>query len=148
MHGVDVTTGGIRPLCGALLRLGDLLCLDDVLVAVLRTSRAPTTSLLLTSLCNGLHRVLPRPTTLALADRGCSLDGKALSQTLRNGVGERARALTAAGRQPGLAVILVGDDPASHLYVRNKVRTAEKVGFKSETVRLPADTSEANRRRH
>src|SRR5579871_4283552 len=43
---------------------------------------------------------------------------------------------------PGLAVVLAGDDPASHIYVRSKVRTAQKLGLRGETVFLPADVSE------
>lgn len=69
------------------------------------------------------------------------IDGRKLAREVTDAVAAAAAALP---RQPGLAVIIVGDDPASHLYVRNKVRTAERVGFKSETIRLPADTSEAD----
>ena len=66
------------------------------------------------------------------------IDGKALSQSIRAGVGERARALAAAGRQPGLAVILVGDDPASAVYVRNKVQACADHGLHSVLERYPA----------
>ncbi len=59
------------------------------------------------------------------------IDGKALSQSLRADVARRAAALTAAGRQPGLAVILVGDDPASAVYVRNKVKACAEAGLHS-----------------
>ena len=59
------------------------------------------------------------------------IDGKALAQSVRAQVAERAAALTANGVQPGLAVILVGDDPASAVYVRNKVRACEEAGFHS-----------------
>ncbi len=69
------------------------------------------------------------------------IDGRRLAREVTDQVAAQAAALP---RRPGLAVIIVGDDPASHLYVRNKVRTAERVGFKSETVRLDADTSEAD----
>ncbi|HEX4848484.1 MAG TPA: bifunctional methylenetetrahydrofolate dehydrogenase/methenyltetrahydrofolate cyclohydrolase FolD [Novosphingobium sp.] len=69
------------------------------------------------------------------------IDGRKLAREVTDAV---ARETAGLARRPGLAVIIVGDDPASHLYVRNKVRTAEKVGFKSETIRLPADTSEAD----
>jgi methylenetetrahydrofolate dehydrogenase (NADP+)/methenyltetrahydrofolate cyclohydrolase len=58
-------------------------------------------------------------------------------------IAERAAALTAAGRTPGLAVVLVGDDPASEVYVRNKIRACADVGIASTLVRLPADTEEA-----
>jgi methylenetetrahydrofolate dehydrogenase (NADP+) / methenyltetrahydrofolate cyclohydrolase len=66
------------------------------------------------------------------------IDGKALSQSIRAGVGERARALAAAGRQPGLAVILVGDDPASAVYVRNKVQACAEHGLHSVLETYPA----------
>ena len=69
------------------------------------------------------------------------IDGRRLAREVTDAV---AAEVATMSRKPGLAVIIVGDDPASHLYVRNKVRTAEKVGFKSETIRLPADTSEAD----
>ena len=69
------------------------------------------------------------------------IDGRKLAREVTDAVAAAAAALP---RQPGLAVIIVGDDPASHLYVRNKFRTADRVGFKSETIRLPADTSEAD----
>ncbi len=49
------------------------------------------------------------------------IDGIALSQKLRAEISSRAAALTAKGKQPGLAVILVGEDPASQVYVRNKI---------------------------
>jgi methylenetetrahydrofolate dehydrogenase (NADP+)/methenyltetrahydrofolate cyclohydrolase len=69
------------------------------------------------------------------------IDGRRLAREVTDVV---AAEVATMSRKPGLAVIIVGDDPASHLYVRNKVRTAERVGFKSETIRLPADTSEAD----
>jgi methylenetetrahydrofolate dehydrogenase (NADP+) / methenyltetrahydrofolate cyclohydrolase len=71
------------------------------------------------------------------------IDGKALSQTLRARVGERARALAAAGHQPGLAVILVGDDPASAVYVRNKVQACADHGLHSVLERYPATLTQA-----
>jgi methylenetetrahydrofolate dehydrogenase (NADP+)/methenyltetrahydrofolate cyclohydrolase len=55
----------------------------------------------------------------------------------------RAAALTAKGKQPGLAVILVGDDPASQVYVRNKVKACEDAGFYSLLEEYPADLTEA-----
>ena len=69
------------------------------------------------------------------------IDGRRLAREVTDAVAAEVARLP---RKPGLAVIIVGDDPASHLYVRNKVRTAERVGFHSETIRLPADTSEAD----
>ena len=59
------------------------------------------------------------------------LSGTELSKTLRAQVAQRAAALAAQGRRPGLAVILVGDDPASQVYVRNKVKACEENGLKS-----------------
>jgi methylenetetrahydrofolate dehydrogenase (NADP+)/methenyltetrahydrofolate cyclohydrolase len=71
------------------------------------------------------------------------IDGKALAATLRDGYGDRARSLNARGVQPGLAVILVGDNPASRVYVRNKIKACEECGIKSFQHLLPADISEA-----
>lgn len=71
------------------------------------------------------------------------LDGKALAATIEARLRDDAAALAReAGHPPGLAVILVGNDPASEVYVRNKARTAEELGFRSELVRLPADASQ------
>jgi methylenetetrahydrofolate dehydrogenase (NADP+) / methenyltetrahydrofolate cyclohydrolase len=71
------------------------------------------------------------------------IDGKALSERLRGDIARRAAALTAAGRQPGLAVILVGDDPASAVYVRNKVKACAEAGFHSVLEQYPASLSQA-----
>ena len=72
------------------------------------------------------------------------IDGKALAKEVRAEVKVRAEAFAAAhGRQPGLHVVLVGDDPASQVYVRNKERAAVKASIAGEVHRLPADTSEA-----
>jgi methylenetetrahydrofolate dehydrogenase (NADP+)/methenyltetrahydrofolate cyclohydrolase len=71
------------------------------------------------------------------------IDGTALSKRLRADVAARATALTAAGRQPGLAVILVGDDPASHVYVRNKVKACADTGVRSLLETHAADLPEA-----
>ncbi|MEQ8486898.1 MAG: bifunctional methylenetetrahydrofolate dehydrogenase/methenyltetrahydrofolate cyclohydrolase FolD [Pseudomonadales bacterium] len=71
------------------------------------------------------------------------LDGNALSRTLRAGIRDRVTARVAGGqRPPGLAVILVGDDPASHIYVRHKRKDCEEVGFRSQVLHLPADTDQ------
>jgi methylenetetrahydrofolate dehydrogenase (NADP+)/methenyltetrahydrofolate cyclohydrolase len=59
------------------------------------------------------------------------IDGIALSKSIRAEVGARAAALAAAGHRPGLAVILVGDDPASAVYVRNKVKACAECGIHS-----------------
>lgn len=71
-----------------------------------------------------------------------NIDGVLLSQQLRGEIAQRAAKLTAAGRQPGLAVILVGEDPASHVYVRNKVKACGDVGFHSVLEKYDADLSE------
>jgi len=71
------------------------------------------------------------------------IDGNALSTQLRAEVAQRTAALTAQGRQPGLAVILVGDDPASAVYVRNKVKACETTGIRSILEQYPASMSEA-----
>ncbi len=65
------------------------------------------------------------------------LDGRVISQELREDIARRAAALTARGVTPGLAVILVGEDPASQIYVRNKGVACEKAGIRSVTLRLP-----------
>lgn len=68
------------------------------------------------------------------------LDGKAIAARLRARLAERVAALPF---RPGLRVVRVGDDPASGVYVRNKDRAAQEVGFDSATLHLPADTTEA-----
>jgi len=71
------------------------------------------------------------------------LDGKATSAQVRGEIATAARALTErTGVVPGLAVVIVGDDPASQVYVRNKRRACEQVGFYSEGFELPADTTQ------
>src|SRR5262245_61255636 len=70
------------------------------------------------------------------------IDGVALSQKLRAEIASRAAALTAKGNKPGLAVILVGEDPASHVYVRNKVKACGDVGIHSVLEKYEADMSE------
>jgi methylenetetrahydrofolate dehydrogenase (NADP+) / methenyltetrahydrofolate cyclohydrolase len=72
------------------------------------------------------------------------IDGTALSRQIRSTVAERARRLTAQGRRPGLAVVLVGDDPASAVYVRNKVKACEEHGLHSVLERYGADLPEAD----
>ena len=72
------------------------------------------------------------------------IDGNALSKLLRADVATRAAALTVRGHQPGLAVVLVGDNPASEVYVRNKVKACEDNGLYSSYDRYPATLSEAD----
>ena len=71
------------------------------------------------------------------------IDGKALSAQLRTEVAQRAAALTAQGIKPGLAVVLVGDNQASQVYVRNKVKACEDVGFHSVLEKYDATMTEA-----
>ena len=71
------------------------------------------------------------------------IDGLALSRTMRAEIAKEALALQAKGVTPGLAVILVGEDPASQVYVRNKVKACDEAGFRSTLERHPADLSEA-----
>ncbi len=70
------------------------------------------------------------------------MDGKALSQALMEQLKIRVDALKGKGVSVGLAVILVGDDPASQVYVRNKGLACESLGIYSETLRLPAETTQ------
>jgi len=72
------------------------------------------------------------------------IDGNAVAKHVRSQWQGRVSALKAKGVVPGLAVILVGDDPASKVYVRNKVRACTDVGLRSETHELPANASEAD----
>ncbi|BEI35494.1 bifunctional methylenetetrahydrofolate dehydrogenase/methenyltetrahydrofolate cyclohydrolase FolD [Polynucleobacter sp. HIN6] len=71
------------------------------------------------------------------------IDGNLLSKKLRAEIATRSAILTAKGVRPGLAVIVVGDDPASQVYVRNKVKACEDVGFHSVLERYPAELDEA-----
>ena len=71
------------------------------------------------------------------------IDGVLLSQQLRAEIKRRAAALSARGRQPGLAVILVGEDPASEVYVRNKVKACVDAGIHSVLEKYDTDLSEA-----
>lgn len=70
------------------------------------------------------------------------INGNELSQQIRAEVAKRAAALTAKGKQPGLAVILVGDNPASQVYVRNKVKACEDNGIHSVMEKYDASMTE------
>ena len=72
------------------------------------------------------------------------IDGAALAARLRGEFRVRAERSTAAGKRPGLAVIIAGNNPASRVYVRNKVRACEEAGFLSHLIELPASTAEAD----
>ena len=70
------------------------------------------------------------------------LDGKVMSEALRGEIAVRVAALKEKGIHPGLAVILVGEDPASQIYVRNKGIGCEQVGIHSVTIRMPETTTQ------
>lgn len=70
------------------------------------------------------------------------IDGKAIAKRLRDAVAVQTANLETKGIIPGLAVILIGDDPASEIYVRNKERAAQKVGVNAQTIKYTADVSE------
>ena len=70
------------------------------------------------------------------------LDGKALGLKIEAQLAERVAALKEAGVEPHLAVVLAGNDPASHVYVRNKQRACERCGIKSTRIDLPNDVSQ------
>ena len=72
------------------------------------------------------------------------IDGNALSKQLRTEVAQRAAALRARGITPGLAVVLVGENPASQVYVRNKVKACQDNGLHSVLEQYPATLSEAD----
>ena len=72
------------------------------------------------------------------------IDGKQTAADIRSQIGEQvAKSVAKGNRPPHLVAVIVGDDPASKAYVRNKERSAEKIGFKSTVIRLEAETSEA-----
>ena len=72
------------------------------------------------------------------------IDGKHVSQVLREKMKQRTQNLLQKNIHPGLAVILVGEDPASQVYVRNKAKACEDIGVHSRVIRLAGDTSEAD----
>ncbi len=72
------------------------------------------------------------------------IDGRALAQHMRAQLRQRTAELVAAGVQPGLAVSLVGDNPASRVYVGNKVRACDECGVRSVLHTLPAETDQAD----
>ena len=76
------------------------------------------------------------------------LDGKLMSDELRVRIADRVAALKENGSTPGLAVILVGEDPASQIYVRNKEKGCEQVGIHSVTIRLSAETTQEELEAH
>jgi len=70
------------------------------------------------------------------------IDGNALGKRLRQAMAQRVAKLAAAGTPPGLAVVIVGDDPASKIYVRNKVRACAEIGMHSEHIEMPDTASQ------
>ncbi len=78
----------------------------------------------------------------ATAEAGL-IDGAAVARAVRARVAAECAALATAGVVPGLSVVLVGDDPASAVYVHHKGNDAREVGMRSETIRMPATASEA-----
>lgn len=72
------------------------------------------------------------------------IDGKKLSDAIKEQVASEVQTLKTKGVTPGLTVVLVGEDPASQIYVRNKAAACEKAGMNSRLVRLPADTTETD----
>jgi len=76
------------------------------------------------------------------------LDGKACAAAVEQELHGRIKSLQAHGLEPHLAVIIVGNDPASHVYVNSKVRTCKRLGIRSTHLELPEDTSEETLREH
>jgi methylenetetrahydrofolate dehydrogenase (NADP+)/methenyltetrahydrofolate cyclohydrolase len=72
------------------------------------------------------------------------LDGVPLADAIRAEVAERVKAHVRAGRQPGLAVVIVGENPASQVYVKAKGKACDEAGMHSETIRLPEHVSETD----
>ena len=85
------------------------------------------------------------PAHPASSSKARILDGKRIAEELLDSLKAQVDARMAAGKpRPGLAVVLVGNDPASSVYVRNKRRAAEKVGIRAIDYDLPPDTSDAD----
>jgi methylenetetrahydrofolate dehydrogenase (NADP+)/methenyltetrahydrofolate cyclohydrolase len=70
------------------------------------------------------------------------IDGNAIAKSIREEVADEVAKLVARGIKPGLAVVLVGEDPASEVYVRNKGRSSDEVGMHSVTINMPATTTQ------
>ena len=76
------------------------------------------------------------------------LDGKACANEVESELANRVSLLEETGVKPHLAVIIVGDDPASHVYVNSKVKTCARLGIRSTHIALPSDTEESVVREH
>ncbi len=72
------------------------------------------------------------------------IDGKTIAERINEQTREKVERLKERGITPGLAVVLVGDNPASIAYVRNKDRTSQKLGFFSRKIELPTDASQSD----
>ena len=70
------------------------------------------------------------------------MDGKKTSALVRGEIAKEVERMKARGVTPGLAVVIVGSDPASQIYVRNKHRACDEVGMYSEVIELPEETTE------
>ncbi len=86
----------------------------------------------------------PRPAAFGILPSPMIIDGKLIAAKVRSEVAEAVRALGAVGIAPGLAVVRVGEDPASAIYVRGKRKDCEEVGIRSVEHHLPATTSQAD----
>jgi methylenetetrahydrofolate dehydrogenase (NADP+)/methenyltetrahydrofolate cyclohydrolase len=75
--------------------------------------------------------------------RGSLIDGKAVAARLRERLAAQVKSLAEQGVVPGLSVVLVGDDPASAVYVRNKAAACEEIGMRGETIRMRGNTTQA-----
>ena len=71
------------------------------------------------------------------------IDGKGIAMRIRSGLAPRVEALKEKGVTPGLTVIMVGEDPASAVYVRNKERAGKKLGMNGVVLHLPERTTQA-----
>ncbi len=97
-------------------------------------------ALFLHSVLFNLQAILALPKALAMT----IIDGKLLAQTIKSELREKVEiAKAAGGKIPHLAAVLIGEDPASQVYVRNKVKSCEEVGFHSTLIRRPAEITQA-----
>lgn len=90
------------------------------------------------------HRTAPGYPSATIRFSGMSariLDGKAIRDEVLSELASRVGRSRSHGVVPGLAAVLVGEDPASRIYVRNKIRACNQIGIHSETIRLPSNTS-------
>lgn len=85
---------------------------------------------------------MAEPAAALPADGARLIDGAAVARTVRERVAAETAELAVLGTVPGLSVVLVGDDPASAVYVRNKEKFAREAGMRGETIRMPAETTQ------